>query len=119
MTKIVARQSNSANSGPRPRLGRQALLANVTLLGLVLGLAAPAPAGSVLTAWLAVCLGAQIVYFGLGMAMSRLSARSLLSLAYAPLFLLWKLGVDLVAVFTMGRRPWTRTSRAQGPSSRT
>jgi cellulose synthase/poly-beta-1,6-N-acetylglucosamine synthase-like glycosyltransferase len=85
-----------------------ALLANVTIVGLLVALLLGTP---YVTLWLGLLLGAELGYFALGVAVSGLTARSLASLSIAPIFLVWKAFVDAVAMLRMKRLAWTRTER--------
>ena len=87
------------------------MLANVTLISIIITLFIEMPGGIVLTQWFLVLLGAQVLYFGLGISLSSLSTRALLSLSFAPIFLLWKIGIDLIAILHLRRSVWVRTRR--------
>jgi len=85
---------------------------NLTLLALLLGVLS-GPGSNVL----AISLGALLGQCLEGMAalwVMRPSWRFVLSLGFAPLFLIWKLAIDLMTL--VGRRPrrWVRTARS-GP----
>ncbi len=88
------------------------MLANVTLAGLFLSLVAiPHPDRNVLSLWFALLVTAQILYFFMGIVVSKLSLKGLCSLGFAPVFLVWKLGVDVIAILNLRRSPWVRTGR--------
>jgi 1,2-diacylglycerol 3-beta-glucosyltransferase len=89
------------------------MLANVTLAGLFLSLfALSPPARNILSWWFALLVAAQVLYFFMGIMVSKLSLKALCSLGFAPVFLLWKLGVDVIAVLNLRRSLWVRTSRS-------
>jgi cellulose synthase/poly-beta-1,6-N-acetylglucosamine synthase-like glycosyltransferase len=62
----------------------------------------------------AVVLGYQALEVGIALILMKAEPRFLLSLAYAPVFLVWRAGVELSAL--LGRRPsqWTRATRTRG-----
>jgi cellulose synthase/poly-beta-1,6-N-acetylglucosamine synthase-like glycosyltransferase len=86
-----------------------ALLANLSLLGL--GVAVLVGAPTYILAWFGATLTLLIAYFAVGIALSGLTRRSLLSLSLAPVFLGWKVFVDLVALVRGRNLPWVRTRR--------
>ena len=89
------------------------MLANVTLAGLFISLfVVSPPARNILSCWFALLVAAQVLYFCMGIVVSRLSLKALCSLGFAPVFLLWKLGVDVIAVLNLRRSLWVRTSRS-------
>jgi len=96
-----------------------AMLANITLIGFVLTLLLNLPGRSILLPWLLSLFGAQVLYFCVGVGMSNLSLGALGTLILAPIFLLWKMVVDLIAVFQLGRSDWVRTGRLLHKGKRT
>jgi 1,2-diacylglycerol 3-beta-glucosyltransferase len=90
----------------------------VGVLALALGLAAALrwQPGIVGASVLVGVLGFHLV---VGMALARLAPRAYLSILYAPLYVLWKIGVYLRAAVQRGAMPWMRTVRvAAAPSER-
>lgn len=88
------------------------MLANVTLTGLFISLVAvPYPDRNVLSLWFALLVAAQVLYFFMGIVVSKLSLKALCSLGFVPVFLVWKLGVDVIAILNLRRAPWVRTGR--------
>ena len=90
------------------------MLMNYTLLGLALCLIPGV--GSL--AWL-LCGGAlllQLAEFALGMWIMGASPRLVSSIAFAPVFLVWKMGIGILAVIGFRRDRWIRTGRRErGP----
>lgn len=60
----------------------------------------------------ALLLGLQIGYFSLGLFVMKASARTYISVIVSPLFLGWKLLVDLLALVGYRRKTWVRTTRS-------
>ena len=85
------------------------MLMNYTLLGLVMCLIPGVPP----LAWV-LCGGAfllQIAEFALGMWVMGASLRVVASIAVAPVFLVWKMGIGVLAVVGFRRDRWVRTDR--------
>jgi cellulose synthase/poly-beta-1,6-N-acetylglucosamine synthase-like glycosyltransferase len=59
----------------------------------------------------AVLVGVLALHGVAGMALARLTPRAYLSLAYAPIYVLWKIGVYLRAAAQKGATVWVRTPR--------
>jgi len=53
----------------------------------------------------------QGLYFFMGMALSGVSVRVMCALALIPLFLLWRLAVNVIAISHIRRDVWVRTAR--------
>jgi cellulose synthase/poly-beta-1,6-N-acetylglucosamine synthase-like glycosyltransferase len=53
----------------------------------------------------------QILYFIIGMYLSKASYKTLISILYAPVYLSWKVIIDLKSLFGIGKRGWKRTRR--------
>jgi hypothetical protein len=88
-----------------------AMLANITLVGFAITLFVDVPGRSVLFLWFLFLLGAQLLYFFMGVGMSNLSFRVLSSLGFAPFFLVWRMVIDLMAIFHLKHSVWIRTAR--------
>ncbi len=88
------------------------MLANFTLFGLIIILLVDLPGRSALLPWYGFLLGAQTLYLFVGVALSNLSVRAVSSLSFAPLFLIWKVVIDLIALIKIKRLVWIRASRA-------
>lgn len=56
-------------------------------------------------------LGLQIFYFTLGLIAMRASVKTVLSMCMSPIFLFWKIVVDILALIGYRRRAWVRTAR--------
>jgi len=92
---------------PNPSLG-----INLTLLGLAAAAAGAWFEGtSWAPTWFAVLVVAQVVMFLIGAMYTQEKAASAASLVLAPLFLGWKLGIDVLSLLGIGRGEWKRTQR--------
>ncbi|MGH8542278.1 MAG: glycosyltransferase family 2 protein [Gammaproteobacteria bacterium] len=90
---------------PNPSLGM-----NITLVGLAASVALPVYK-SVLTAWFLILCVMQTGTFVLGIFHTRNKLSKFMSLFIAPIFLLWKMGIDALSALGMGRKKWVRTER--------
>lgn len=61
--------------------------------------------------WFFCLIILQLAIFILGALKTKNKIESILSIFVAPLFLIWKLGIDLLSMFGSGRRKWKRTER--------
>ena len=92
---------------PNPSLG-----INLTLLGLIAAFASWFLGGSMaVPIWFGVLAMAQLAMFMIGVMYTENKAASAASLVLAPLFLAWKLGIDILSLFGVGRDEWKRTQR--------
>jgi 1,2-diacylglycerol 3-beta-glucosyltransferase len=92
---------------PNPSLGM-----NITIIGLVLSFIAALISGQYsFLLWFTVLVIFQIILFMIGILYTRDRLKSLLSLFAAPVFLVWKLGVDTLSAAGLGRKKWIRTER--------
>jgi len=87
------------------------MLANITAMGLAGCVAIQFPGRSFLIAWFVILVCAEVLYFVMGMAVSKLSSKIVFSLCFAPVFLIWKMGIDIIAVLSLRRSLWIRTPR--------
>jgi 1,2-diacylglycerol 3-beta-glucosyltransferase len=92
-------------------LPNYAMLANLTILGSILVALLDVPGRAVLAMWLAALLVGQVLYLSLGIVVARPSRRVLRSLAFAPVFLAWKVMIDLVSLAHLRQSTWVRTRR--------
>lgn len=87
-------------------------------LSMLVGMLALVVMGAVGLRWEPGLLAAGLLVLALalhgmvGMALARLSLRAYGSLAYAPWYVLWKIGIYVVAALRRAEGPWVRTSRA-------
>ena len=88
---------------PNPSLGM-----NITLLGLIFSYYM---SNNLYFLWFVCLILIQIIIFVFGIMYTRERLKSLLSLFVAPLFLVWKMGIDAFSVLGMGRKKWKRTER--------
>jgi len=96
-------------------LPNYAMLANLTIACLIPVMLLDVPAGTVLAIWFGILLAGQALYLLLGIVMARPSNKLLLSLAFAPVFLVWKVMVDVLSIAHLRQSNWVRTKR--GPSN--
>lgn len=92
---------------PNPSMGL-----NITLVSLIgaWGFASAHPR-TVILWWLGVLCALQGAIFILGICYTKNRMKNLIAVAFAPLFLIWKLGIDLLSVLGFGRSKWIRTER--------
>lgn len=92
---------------PNPSLGL-----NMTLIGIFLSVLLPLGGGKIyLIVWLCCLMASQCMIFFVGIMYTRNRLKSFLSLFVAPLFLIWKMGIDLFSILGAGRSRWIRTKR--------
>jgi cellulose synthase/poly-beta-1,6-N-acetylglucosamine synthase-like glycosyltransferase len=92
-------------------------LMNWTALGLVIAVLLR-PWSPWLLAAVGAALAYQVLEIGISLRLMQAGPSFVASLAFAPLFLAWKAGVDALAVLGYRGGIWTRTSRTPGPGSR-
>lgn len=81
---------------------------------LALGLAWFARAESPALLWAAIGLLAyQIIEVGIALCLMRASLRFVASLAFAPVFLVWKMVIEVLAALGHRREVWARTERRE------
>ncbi len=93
-------------------LPNYAMLANLTIGSLILVAVVDLPAKMMLMTWLGTLLLGQMLYLLLGIGLAKPSKKVLLSLAFAPAFLAWKVMIDLVSLAHLRQSTWVRTRRA-------
>ena len=93
-------------------LPNYAMLANLTIGCLILIAVVDLPARMMLAIWFGALLLGQILYLLLGIVVAKPSKNVLLSLAFAPAFLVWKVMIDLVSIVHLRQSTWVRTRRA-------
>ncbi|MEO5954423.1 MAG: glycosyltransferase family 2 protein [Nitrospiraceae bacterium] len=101
-----------ADSGVTFLLPNYAMLANMTIGGLLLASLIEIPGRHMLLLWFAILLVAQCFYLFLGLLTTRPTPKMVWSLAFAPIFLIWKLMVDLISVLHLNESKWVRTRRS-------
>jgi cellulose synthase/poly-beta-1,6-N-acetylglucosamine synthase-like glycosyltransferase len=93
-------------------LPNYAMLANIVFAALlIVGLSGALPGRTLLAWWYGALLLSLVIYFVIGLLMSRPSKKLLGSLAFAPFFLLWKICIDVISLFHLREREWVRTRR--------
>ena len=95
-----------------------AMLANMTLVGVIITSFVDMPGRVALLSWFMILLAAQILYFIIGTRMSNLPTRALVSVSFAPVFLIWRMAIDLIAVLHLKDSVWVRTSRVTNAEKR-
>lgn len=92
---------------PNPSLGM-----NITLMGLILSFLVPYSMNrNIYLLWFGCLILIQLFIFIFGIMYTRERWKSLLSLFAAPLFLMWKMGIDIFSALGMGKKKWRRTER--------
>ena len=92
---------------PNPSLGM-----NLTFVGLILSAAYVAVTGRVaMLEWYGVLVSAQLAMFLIGVLYTKNKVASAASLVVAPVFLAWKMGIDLLSLFGLGTKEWKATER--------
>ena len=97
-------------------LPNYAMLANLTILGLIVVALLDVPGRAMLATWLGALLLGQVLYLLLGIVVAKPSRKVMLSLAFAPAFLAWKVMIDLVSLAHLRQSTWVRTRRAPSTS---
>ena len=92
---------------PNPSLG-----VNITIFGLISSIVYSVISNNDnLIFWFSLLLMIQLSIFIIGIMYTNNKLKNLLSLLVAPLFLLWKMGIDLLSALGMGSKKWIRTER--------
>ena len=92
---------------PNPSLGINLTL--IVLLCTVILVAAGL--SKVFLIWLVALFLFQAVFFLLGIFYSKEKAKTIQAVLFAPVFLTWKMVIDLLSILGMGRKKWVRTKR--------
>ncbi len=92
---------------PNPSLG----ISLTILMFIVCMFAAPPSSRELYAGWYGLLGLAQLVFFLVGIAYVKNKTMKLLAILFAPVFIFWKTGVDLLSVAGMGRKSWVRTER--------
>lgn len=91
---------------PNPSLG-----INIIAVGFGLSFMLPAANEMFFSLWFLSLLMLQFLLFMTGIAHTRKRLKNFLSLFIAPLFLVWKMVIDVFSLMGMGRDKWVRTER--------
>ena len=91
---------------PNPSLGM-----NITVLFFALSFVTPPPVRFVFTIWSLILILIQAGIFLAGIAYTERKVKKFLSIFIAPLFLIWKMGIDVLSVIGFRRKEWIRTER--------
>jgi cellulose synthase/poly-beta-1,6-N-acetylglucosamine synthase-like glycosyltransferase len=91
---------------PNPSLGT-----NIIVAGFGLSFLLPAESQVLISRWFLSLLALQLLLFMTGIAYTRKRMKNFLSLFIAPLFLAWKMAIDVFSLMGMGRSRWVRTER--------
>ncbi len=92
---------------PNPSLGM-----NITMIGLALCFSLPVAMNkNNFILWFSLLILLQLFIFMVGIMYTRNKLKNFLSLFVAPLFLVWKMGIDTFSALGMGRERWVRTER--------
>jgi len=92
---------------PNPSLG-----ISMTIMMLIACLVVPLPAyRNVMIGWASLLIVLQIAFFLVGVLCVKNKKMKLLAILFAPIFLIWKSGLDLLSAAGLGRKSWARTDR--------
>jgi cellulose synthase/poly-beta-1,6-N-acetylglucosamine synthase-like glycosyltransferase len=92
---------------PNPSLG-----ISLTLLMFMLCLVVTFPGDEgIVPAWFGLLIILQLAFFLIGVMYVKNKKKKLTALLFAPVFLIWKSGLDLLSVAGIGRKFWVRTER--------
>ncbi len=69
--------------------------------------------------WAVLLLGGIVGYFLLGVFSTSAPSKALGGLLLVPVFLPWRLSIELLGMFGYGRRNWGRMARATEPRQQT
>ena len=61
--------------------------------------------------WFFFLLMGQLSVFLIGIFYTRNRVKNAISIAGAPIFLIWKMAIDIVSALGWGRKTWVRTKR--------
>jgi hypothetical protein len=67
--------------------------------------------GVAIFAWYSSLVLIQVTMFVVGVFHTNNRMANLLSLVLAPVFLVWKMGIDILSFCGVGRKDWKRTER--------
>jgi cellulose synthase/poly-beta-1,6-N-acetylglucosamine synthase-like glycosyltransferase len=92
---------------PNPSLG-----INITMIGLILSFVLTVEKSQHdFILWFSSLALTQLLIFLVGILYTRNKWKNFLALFVAPLFLIWKMGIDLFSAMGMGKKRWIRTER--------
>ena len=92
---------------PNPSLG-----INISVILMMFSIFLPSIVNKyVYTGWFAVLIVLQILMFVYGIMYTEEKLKGFLSMFIAPLFLVWKMGIDVLSLFGIGRERWVPTAR--------
>jgi 1,2-diacylglycerol 3-beta-glucosyltransferase len=92
---------------PNPSLGM-----NISIVGFIFSLLLPALVHKFyFLLWFSLLVLFQIIIFMVGILYTRNKWKNFLSLFAAPIFLMWKIGIDFLSALGMGKKRWVRTER--------
>jgi len=93
-------------------LSNQSLGISMTIMMLIACLVVPLPAyRNVMIGWASLLIVLQIAFFLVGVLCVKNKKMKLLAILFAPIFLIWKSGLDLLSAAGLGRKSWARTDR--------
>jgi 1,2-diacylglycerol 3-beta-glucosyltransferase len=91
---------------PNPSLG-----INITVAGLSLSFLLPNYPGFIIIVCYLIVLFLQIGIFIIGVFYTQKKLKKFLAIFIAPIFLIWKMVIDILSVIGVGRRKWIPTRR--------
>jgi hypothetical protein len=91
---------------PNPSLGM-----NITILFFILSFFATPVQRFFFNLWALTLILMQTGIFLIGIAYTKKKLKKAMSIFIAPIFLVWKMGIDIISAVGMGRKKWIRTER--------
>jgi cellulose synthase/poly-beta-1,6-N-acetylglucosamine synthase-like glycosyltransferase len=87
-----------------PTYSAQAVLAVLALVGAWL-------VSDLLLAWAALVIGSLSAYFLLGVVLTDSPRKTVMGIALIPVFLPWRIAIEILGLLGYGRKRWVRTDR--------
>jgi 1,2-diacylglycerol 3-beta-glucosyltransferase len=109
----------SPHIGPRQKLDCLAELTSLgpaAHLGVVAPIAlmaflAPIPGGTIIAGALVASIARPALYTAIAIARDPEPGRAMAAFAYLPIYVMWRLGIQMSSLIALGRAPWVRTAR--------
>lgn len=77
------------------------------------------PAWRFLFTWATLVIGSLAAYFLLGVSLTKAPLKALGGVALIPVFLPWRMAIEILGLLGYGRRRWIRTRRISAPGQET
>jgi len=93
-------------------LPNPSLAVNISISTLFLALLMPNfEYKNYILSWIIFLIFVQLNFFFIGVYYTKNRVQKLMSLFIAPIFLLWKMGIDILSILGIGTKKWIRTKR--------